>query len=140
MEITFQSEGVEPPQIDETKLTTWIEQIANKHKKRAGEISFLFCSDEKIIKINKEYLHHNYYTDIITFDYSEHPIVSGDILISLDTVKTNSLEYNTTFLDELHRVIIHGILHLCELNDHEDEDKVRMRKAEDEALQILALL
>ena len=137
MEITFQSEGVEHPQIDETKLSHWIESVAKKHNRETGEISYLFCDDEKILEVNQEYLNHDFYTDIITFDYSEGNVISGDIIISLQTVESNSQMYKTDFSEELHRVIIHGILHLCGLKDLSEEEEKVMRDAENSALKML---
>lgn len=139
MEITFQSEGVEHPQIDEKELSSWIVSVAKKHNREVGEISYLFCNDEKILEVNTQYLNHDFYTDIITFDYSEENIVSGDIIISLQTVESNSQMYTTDYSEELHRVIIHGILHLCGLNDLSEEEEKAMRDAEDSALQMLLL-
>ena len=138
MEITFQSEGVEHPQIDEAKIISWIDSVAKKYNKEAGEISYLFCDDEKILEVNKEYLKHDFYTDIITFDYSEGNIISGDIIISLQTVESNSQMYKTNFTDELHRVIIHGILHLSGLDDSSEEEEKAMRDAENNALEMLS--
>lgn len=138
MDITFQSEGVEDPQIDEAKLANWIESIAKLYNKEIGEISYLFCDDEKILEVNQQYLNHDFYTDIITFDYSEENMISGDIIISLQTVESNSQMYNTGFLEELHRVIIHGILHLSGLNDSTEEEEKVMRDAESNALKILS--
>ncbi len=133
----FQSEGVEHPQIDEKKLSNWIESVAKKYNKETGDISYLFCDDEKILEVNQEYLNHDFYTDIITFDYSEGKIISGDIIISLQTVESNSQMYKTDFTEELHRVIIHGILHLSGLNDLTEEDEIAMREAENSALEML---
>jgi rRNA maturation RNase YbeY len=138
MEITFQSEGVRHPQINENKLSQWIESVANKHDREIGEISYLFCDDEKILGVNQEYLNHDFFTDIITFDYSEENTISGDIIISLQTVESNSQMYKTEYTEELHRVIIHGILHLCGLNDLTDDEEKTMREAEDEALEMLS--
>ena len=138
MEITFQSEGVDDPQIDEAKLANWIESIAKLYNKEIGEISYLFCDDEKILEVNQQYLNHDFYTDIITFDYSEENTISGDIIISLQTVESNSQMYNTRFIEELHRVIIHGILHLSGLNDSTEEEEKVMRDAESNALKILS--
>jgi rRNA maturation RNase YbeY len=139
MEITFQSEGVRHPQINENKLSQWIESVANKHDREIGEISYLFCDDEKILEVNQEYLNHDFFTDIITFDYSEENTISGDIIISLQTVESNSQMYKTEYTEELHRVIIHGILHLCGLNDLTDDEEKTMREAEDEALEMLSI-
>ncbi len=137
MEITFQSEGVEHPPIDENSLSQWIETVAKKHDRETGEISYLFCDDEKILEVNQQYLNHDFYTDIITFDYSEGNVISGDIIISLQTVESNSQMYKTDFKEELHRVIIHGILHLCGLGDLTDEEESAMRAAENSALEML---
>ena len=136
MEITFQSEGVEHPQIDENKLSQWIESVAKKQNREIGEISYLFCNDKKILEVNQQYLNHDFYTDIITFDYSEENSISGDIIISLQTVESNSQMYKTDFTEELHRVIIHGILHLCGQDDLTEEEQNAMRDAEDNALRI----
>ena len=102
-----------------------------------GEIAYLFCDDEKILEINRTYLQHDFYTDIITFDYSEEDTISGDIFISIDTVRSNSQKYQTEFMEELHRVIIHGILHLCGVNDKSEEEETEMREAENSALTLL---
>ena len=139
MEITFQSEGVEHPQIDEQKIANWIESVAKTYNKETGEISYLFCDDNKILEVNQEYLNHDFYTDIITFDYSEENTISGDIIISLQTVESNSQMYKTDFLEELHRVIIHGILHLSGFKDESEEEEKAMRNAENRALKMLSL-
>ena len=137
MEITFQSEEIEHPQIDERKLSLWIEIVAKKHNREIGEISYLFCNDEKILEVNQEYLNHDFYTDIITFNYSEGNMISGDIIISLQTVESNSQMYKTDYNEELHRVIIHGILHLCGQGDLTEEEEKAMRDAENSALKML---
>lgn len=138
MTVTFQAEDIDFPNIEENKLAEWISKVAQKHKKEVGEISYLFCNDEKILEINREYLNHDFYTDIITFDYSEGNTISGDILISLQTVESNSQMYKTDFSEELHRVIIHGILHLCGLKDSSPEEETIMRSAEEKALEMLS--
>ena len=137
MAIDFQAEGIALPKIKKRTLSKWIENVAEKYEKKVGEISYLFCDDEKILEVNREYLNHDFYTDIITFDYCEEDTISGDIIISLQTVESNSQMYKTDFLQELHRVIIHGILHLCGLNDASDEEEKAMRLAEDSALEML---
>ena len=137
MNVTFQAEGIDFPKIEEDKLSEWIDKIAQKHNKEVGEISYMFCDDEKILEVNREYLNHDFYTDIITFDYSEDDIISGDIIISLQMVELNSQMYKTEYLEELHRVIIHGILHLCGVKDSTLEEETLMRKAEDNALEML---
>ena len=111
--------------------------MASSYEKKVGEIAYIFCSDEKILEVNKEYLQHDYYTDIISFDYCEDNVISGDIFISLDTVKSNSEQFNTSYNDELHRTIIHGILHLCGINDKGEGEREIMEAEENKALALL---
>ncbi|MDD3787392.1 MAG: rRNA maturation RNase YbeY [Petrimonas sp.] len=139
MAIIFQTENVGFPTIKKQITKNWIKRVAEKYNKKVGEITYIFCDDEKILEINNRYLSHNFYTDIITFDYSEGAEISGDIFISLDTILSNSQKYKTVLTEELHRVIIHGILHLCGLKDKSDIEAKKMRKAEDEALNLLTL-
>lgn len=138
MAIFFQSEDVDFPPIQKQKTKAWIKSIAKSYDRNIGEISYLFCSDKNILEVNQHYLQHDYYTDIITFDYSEGNTISGDIFISLDTVHSNSEKFQTNYEEELHRVIIHGVLHLCGLKDKSDSDAKKMRAAEDKALQSLS--
>ena len=114
----------------------WIKEViaTNSPQKRIGDINIVFCSDDYMLNANNQFLKHNYYTDIITFDYTQLDTISGDLLISIDTVKSNAIEYNSTFDLELHRVIIHGILHLLGFNDSTHKESLLMRKAEDKAL------
>lgn len=137
MAISFQLENVDFPAIKKRETANWIKAVAKNFNRQVGEISYLFCDDTKILEINREYLQHDYYTDIITFDYSEDKTISGDISISLDTVRSNSQKFQTAYEEELHRVIIHGILHLCGLRDHSEEEKKAMREAENAALLLL---
>lgn len=137
MAISFHSENVDFPAIKKRDTANWIKAVAKKHDRQVGEISYLFCDDKKILEINRQYLQHDFYTDIITFDYSEKKTISGDITISLDTVRSNSQQYQTEYVEELNRVIIHGILHLCGLDDHTDTEKKTMREAENSALLLL---
>ena len=102
-----------------------------------GEISYIFCNDEKILEVNRQYLQHDYYTDIITFDYTEGDKISGDLFISLDTVRSNAEQFHQSYEQELHRVIIHGILHLCGINDKGPGEREIMEKNENEALALL---
>lgn len=136
MAITFNAENVELPKIKKRDTVDWIKSVAKNYGRQTGDISYLFCDDEKILEANRQYLQHDFYTDIITFDYSEGDRISGDILISLDTVRSNSIQYNTSFEEELHRVIIHGILHLCGLNDKSEAEYQQMKAAEQEALKM----
>ncbi len=137
MTISFNSDNVEFPAINIDQLKGWIKKVVSSYNKQVGDISYLFCNDEKILEVNIQYLQHDFYTDIITFDYSTRNKISGDIYISLDTVLSNSKQFGTDFIDELHRVIIHGVLHLCGVNDITEEEEKEMREAEEEALKIL---
>ncbi len=137
MAISFQSENVDFPAIKKRDTANWIKAVAKKYDRQVGEISYLFCDDKKILEINRQYLQHDFYTDIITFDYTDNKTIAGDITISLDTVRSNSQQYQTEYAEELNRVIIHGILHLCGLDDHTDSDKKAMREAENTALLLL---
>ena len=101
------------PAIRRRDTTAWIRRVAATYNKKVGEVGYLFCDDAHILAVNREYLGHDYYTDIITFDYTEGKTIGGDIYISLDTVFTNADKYGRPYDEELHRVIIHGILHLC---------------------------
>ena len=114
----------------------WLRMVAESEVKRLGDISIIFCSDNYILDVNQRYLEHDYFTDIITFDYCEGDRLSGDLFISVDSVKENSLEYGTEFKDELNRVIVHGILHLIGYDDHTDEDVMIMREKENYYLDI----
>lgn len=137
MPITFDSDNIDFPNIKKRETSAWIKKIANSYNKKIGDVGYLFCNDEKILEINRQYLDHDFYTDIISFDYSEGDIISGDIFISLDTVRSNSQKYNTDYQEELYRVIIHGVLHLCGLDDKLEEDAISMREAENSALKQL---
>lgn len=133
--ITYNSENVAVPAIKRRKITAWIRAVAARYERKVGDIGYLFVDDEKILSVNREFLKHDYYTDIITFDYSEGDVIIGDIVISLDTVRTNAAQYGKTYNEELHRVIIHGILHLCGINDKGPGEREIMEKAENEALE-----
>jgi len=135
MNINFFSEDVDLPEIDFSKIKEWISEVVSGYNKSVGDLNYIFCSDDYLLKINKEYLQHDYYTDIITFNYCEENIISGDIFISLDRVSENADEFNTNDT-ELYRVIIHGVLHLVGFEDHTDEEKQEMRNAEDTALRV----
>jgi rRNA maturation RNase YbeY len=115
----------------------WLGKIVSRYKRKLGDVNYIFCSDDYLLEINKEHLNHDYYTDIITFDYCESGVVAGDLFISIDRVRDNSLNLRVDFLDELHRVMAHGVLHLCGLGDKSDEEINTMRAAEDSALSLL---
>jgi rRNA maturation RNase YbeY len=135
--ILFQTEEIAFPNIKRSNTKKWIKSVAKKYGKKVGDINYIFCSDEKILEVNSRYLAHNYYTDIITFDYSENDTISGDIFVSLDTVLSNSEKFDTEYSEELYRVIIHGILHLCGMEDKSDREVKKMCEAENEALVLI---
>lgn len=140
MAISFFNEGnAKMPAINKTNVRAWVKQVALNHGKRVGEVSYIFCDDEKILEVNRQYLQHDYYTDIITFDYTEGDKISGDLFISLDTVRTNAEQFEQPYDRELHRVIIHGILHLCGINDKGPGEREVMEQHENQALSLLKL-
>ena len=122
------------PDIKKRDTSAWIKRVAESYGKKCGDIAYIFCNDEKILEVNKEYLQHDYYTDIITFDYCEEDTLNGDLFISLDTVRTNAEMLGVEYVQELHRVIIHGILHLCGIDDKGEGEREIMEAAEDKAL------
>lgn len=135
--ISYQSENIKFPDIKRRDTTAWLRRVAATHGKKIGEVAYIFCDDEKILEVNRQYLNHDYYTDVITFDYTEGNTLNGDIFISLDTVKSNSEDQHTTYDEELHRVIVHGILHLCGINDKGPGEREIMEQAENKALKLL---
>ena len=135
--ITYNSDGVRMPKIRRRDTSAWIKAVAATYGRKVGDVGYMFVSDEKILEVNREYLGHDYYTDVITFDYDEDGIVSGDVVISLDTVRSNAELFGKDYDDELHRVIIHGILHLCGINDKGPGEREIMEAAENKALAML---
>ena len=132
--ITYNADGVRMPAIKKRATNAWIKAVAASYGRKVGEIGYLFVDDEKILEVNREYLGHDYYTDIITFDYDEDDVINGDLVISLDTVRTNAEKFGKTYDEELHRVIIHGILHLCGINDKGPGEREIMEAEENKAL------
>ena len=132
--ITYQTEDMRMPAIRKRETSEWIKAVAATYNKKVGEVAYIFCSDEKILDVNRQYLEHDYYTDIITFDYTEGNRISGDLFISLDTVRTNAEQFGQPYERELYRVIIHGILHLCGINDKGPGERELMEAAENRAL------
>lgn len=135
--ITYSTENVRMPAIRRRDTSAWIRRVAATYGKRVGEVGYLFCDDEHILQVNREYLQHDYYTDIITFDYCEDDTLNGDLVISLDTIRTNAEQFGRPYDEELHRVIIHGILHLCGINDKGPGEREQMEAAENRALALL---
>ncbi|MDR1407355.1 MAG: rRNA maturation RNase YbeY [Tannerella sp.] len=138
MAVNFFAEEVTMPPVDKMAVRRWIKSVAAGYGRTAGALTYIFCTDDKILDVNSAFLQHDYYTDIITFDYSEGTRISGDLFISLDTVRSNSQQFGATFTDELLRVMIHGVLHLCGLTDKCEVEQLRMREAENDALKIYA--
>jgi metalloprotein, YbeY/UPF0054 family len=137
MAVSYYEDGVKTPAIKKRIISNWIKEVAATYGKKIGEIGYIFCSDEKILEVNRQYLQHDYYTDIISFDYTEGDRISGDLFISLDTVRTNAEKFKTTYTEELYRTIIHGVLHLCGINDKEPGEREIMEANENKALSLL---
>lgn len=135
MPIKFFTEEIKFQLKERIRIKKWINESIIEENSNLGEINFIFTSDEYLLEINKQYLSHNYFTDIITFNYCEQSIINGDIYISITTVKNNSRQFNVTFIEELHRVMIHGILHLLGYDDKTDEEKAKMREKENQYLE-----
>ena len=135
--ISYNTVNVKMPAIRRRDTSAWVKAVAASYGKKVGEIAYIFVDDEEILRVNREYLQHDYYTDIITFDYTEGDTISGDLFISLDTVRTNAEQFDKPDDEELHRVIIHGILHLCGINDKGPGEREIMEAAEDKALAML---
>ena len=137
MAVTYHAEDIKVPELKKRITSEWIKEVANSYEKRVGDIAYIFCSDAKILEVNQQYLQHDYYTDIITFDYTEGNRISGDLFISLDTVRTNADQFAQSYEEELYRTIIHGILHLCGINDKGPGEREIMEAAENKALALL---
>ena len=132
--ITYNSNGIGMPKIKRRATTAWIRSVAASYGKRVGDVGYMFVNDEKILEVNRQYLGHDYYTDIITFDYDEGDVLNGDLVISLDTVRSNAAMLGKDYEEELYRVIIHGVLHLCGINDKGPGEREQMEAAENRAL------
>jgi probable rRNA maturation factor len=137
LSIVFLKEGINYNLSEKLKVKNWIKYVVSSEGKTLGNLNYVFSSDEYVIEINKKYLQHDYYTDIITFNYNEGIIVSGDIVISIDMVRENALKFSNSFEAELHRVIIHGVLHLIGYDDKTEKLKLVMRSMEDKYLGVL---
>jgi len=134
MGIAFQAEGVKKPKLRYRIISVWLKQMVLNFNCVNGNLTYIFCDDEYLKKINNQYLNHDYYTDIVTFDYCENKVVSGDMFISLDRVKENAVFFECKLDDELLRVMVHGLLHLLGLKDSSQIESAAMRKAENEAI------
>ncbi len=137
MKVHFFNEDIDfPTIIKRSKVKEWVVKVLQTHQKKLGAINVIFTSEERILETNRQFLQHDYYTDIITFDYCEGDTVSGDLFISVDTVKSNADKIGTLFEEELHRVVIHGVLHLVGFKDKSPKDEAQMRQEENKALAI----
>lgn len=132
--IRFTTDDTEMPALDERKIGKWIRSVAAEYGFSVGNINYIFCSDERELEVNRQFLGHDYYTDVITFDYSTPTTLNGDIFISLDTIRSNAEMVSTTFNHELLRILIHGVLHLTGQGDKTPETKVQMTQKEESAL------
>lgn len=132
--IHFTTDSIEMPALDERRIGRWIRAVAADYGFSVGNINYIFCSDERELAVNREFLGHDYYTDVITFDYSTASTLNGDIFISLDTVRSNAEMVGVTFEKELYRIIIHGVLHLTGQGDKTPETKAQMTEKEEKAL------
>ena len=138
LEIVF--EDVAVFSLEDSSILDWYTKVSLQEYKELGDVTIIFCSDDYLLEVNRQHLEHDYYTDIITFDYSDFPIVSGDLFISFDRVKENASDFNVSFEHELHRVIIHGFLHLCGYFDKTNEDQILMRSKENQALSLMGFV
>ena len=136
--ITYNTIDVDMPALPQRETSAWVRAVAESYGKRVGEVAYVFCNDEKILEVNRQFLQHDYFTDIITFDYTEGQRIGGDLFISLDTVRSNAELFGRPYDEELNRVVIHGILHLCGINDKGPGERELMEAAENKALALLA--
>lgn len=136
-EIEFITQNVPLPEIDNGLVGEWLVDVARAHGKNVGALTYIFCDDEYILQTNRQFLNHDYYTDIITFDYSNSHRIAGDMVISLDTVRSNAEQFGRKYDEELMRVIVHGVLHLCGINDKGPGEREIMEQHENEALKML---
>ena len=134
--ISFEVKDVEMPDLDLAKVEIWLQEVADAFNKKIGNLNYLFCNDSEILEVNKKFLNHDYFTDIITFDYSRGDRIGGDIYVSLDTVKDNAEELEEDCTTELLRVIVHGLLHLCGVDDKGPGERIIMESHEDAALEL----
>lgn len=137
MSVQYFAEDVAIPKFLRRRATNWIKNVILAEEKNLGELAFIFCSDARLLEVNIEFLKHDYYTDVITFDYVDGNTISGDIFISVDRVKENALDFDTTFENEIHRILIHGVLHLLGYKDKVKRDKIIMTEKENYYLNLL---
>ena len=138
MGIKYYSEDIPFPKLKRREITRWINNVIDSEGKNSGDISFVFCSDAYLLEINRKFLSHNYYTDIVTFDYVVGDLISGDIFISIERIAENSVKFHTTLDNELRRVLVHGVLHLIGYKDKNEDDKLEMTSKEDYYIKVLS--
>ena len=138
--VHFTSQDIEMPALDERRITRWLKALAAHYGYSVGHLNYIFCSDERELEVNRQFLGHDYYTDVITFDYATASTLNGDIFISLDTVRSNAEMVGTSFEHELHRILAHGLLHLTGQGDKTPESKIVMTQKEEHALALLSSL
>ena len=134
MSITYHSEGVKKPGLRYRCVSVWIKKVIDKFDFESGNLTYIFCDDEYLKSINSKYLNHDYYTDIVTFDYNKDKVISGDMFISIERVKENAVLFHCNFTEELLRVIVHGLLHLIGYKDSSESEKAIMRKVENDCI------
>ena len=140
MPVHFHNEEVSFSFNNKREVSLWLKSVVSSFQKELGIINVIFCNDQYLLKVNQTYLNHDYFTDIITFNYNENNLISGDLFISIDRVKENAINQKMEFNVEIHRVIVHGVLHLCGLNDQSKQEKEIMRGRENLFLQKLSFL
>jgi rRNA maturation RNase YbeY len=136
--IDINYEETDDLELSKSKIQYWLDLVCKNEGKVLEEVTLIFCSDNYLLEINQQHLNHDFFTDIVTFDYCVDDLISGDLFISVDRVFENSAVYDVSFFTELHRVIVHGVLHLCGYKDKSTEDEVLMRSKEDEALELIS--
>lgn len=134
--ISYNCVDVEMPSVATPATTAWLRRVAASYGRTVGDIAYIFCSDEEILRINRQYIGHDYYTDHIGFDRGANGILSGDIYIGVETVATNAVKFGRPYDEELHRVVAHGLLHMCGIKDKTDQERAEMERAENEALRM----
>ena len=137
LNIFFHNEDISFALVSEKETSNWLVKLVEAHNKKVGELNYIFCSDDYLLKMNQEHLNHDYFTDIITFDYCEKDVISGDLFISMDRTKENAKTFGKTQINELNRVIAHGLLHLLGFKDKTSQDIAEMRRMEEKALNML---
>lgn len=138
--ISFEAKDIVLPDIDLKKIEIWLQEVASGFNKKIGNLNYLFCNDAEILSVNRQFLQHDYFTDVITFDYSYKDRIAGDVYISVETVRDNARQFNVDYTSELLRVIVHALLHLCGIDDKGPGEREIMEEKENRALELYASL